>query len=62
MPQPPEPATLYPEELEHTHPELPAGHPHTATGTGPGGRHVHAFRIDALHRHWPGRTGPAATG
>lgn len=51
-----------PEELEHTHPELPAGHPHTATGTGPGGRHVHAFRIDALHRHWPGRTGPAATG
>ncbi|MFE1270357.1 MFS transporter [Streptomyces sp. NPDC058757] len=51
-----------PEELEHAHPELPAGHPHTAAGTGPGHRHVHAFRIDALHRHWPAPPGPAPTG
>ncbi|MEV6357043.1 MFS transporter [Streptomyces hydrogenans] len=51
-----------PEELEHAHPELPAGHPHTAAGTGPGHRHVHAFRIDALHRHWPTASGPAPTG
>ncbi|MFJ6409931.1 MFS transporter [Streptomyces hydrogenans] len=51
-----------PEELEHAHPELPAGHPHTAAGTGPGHRHVHAFRIDALHRHWPTASGPTPTG
>ncbi|MER8036975.1 MFS transporter [Streptomyces hydrogenans] len=51
-----------PEELEHAHPELPAGHSHTAAGTGPGHRHVHAFRIDALHRHWPTASGPAPTG
>ncbi|MFF5928099.1 MFS transporter [Streptomyces hydrogenans] len=51
-----------PEELEHAHPELPAGHPHTAAGTGPGHRHVHAFRIDALHRHWPTASGPSPTG
>ncbi|MFJ5710645.1 MFS transporter [Streptomyces sp. NPDC093105] len=46
-----------PERLEHTHPELPAGHPHMATATGPDHRHVHTFRIDALHRHWPTPTG-----
>ncbi|MFF9344541.1 MFS transporter [Streptomyces sp. NPDC014773] len=51
-----------PEELEHAHPELPAGHPHTAAGTAPGHRHVHPFRIDALHRHWPPPPGPAPTG
>ncbi|GHJ96966.1 MFS transporter [Streptomyces sp. NE5-10] len=51
-----------PEELEHAHPELPADHPHTAAGTGPGHRHVHAFRIDALHRHWPTASGPSPTG
>ncbi|NML52006.1 MFS transporter [Streptomyces sp. R302] len=44
-----------PEELAHTHPELPAGHPHMADAPagGPVRAHVHAFRIDALHRHWP---------
>ncbi|MEU9852231.1 MFS transporter [Streptomyces sp. NPDC047974] len=44
-----------PEELAHAHPELPAGHPHMAdaAGAGPVRVHVHAFRIDALHRHWP---------
>ncbi|MEU2547796.1 MFS transporter [Streptomyces roseolus] len=44
-----------PEELAHAHPDLPAGHPHLADapGGGPVRVHVHAFRIDALHRHWP---------
>ncbi|MFD6349805.1 MFS transporter [Streptomyces roseolus] len=44
-----------PEELAHTHPELPVGHPHMADAPdgGPARVHVHAFRIDALHRHWP---------
>ncbi|MEU2508186.1 MFS transporter [Streptomyces sp. NPDC007863] len=48
-----------PEELAHTHPELPAGHPHMAdaAGAGPVRVHVHAFRIDALHRHWPTAVG-----
>lgn len=48
-----------PEELAHTHPELPAGHPHMAdaAGAGPVRAHVHAFRIDALHRHWPTAVG-----
>ncbi|ROQ35184.1 putative MFS family arabinose efflux permease [Streptomyces sp. PanSC19] len=39
-----------PAELEHVHPELPAGHPHLA---GAGAHHAHAFHIDALHRRWP---------
>ncbi|MFF0474939.1 MFS transporter [Streptomyces sp. NPDC004284] len=39
-----------PTELEHTHPELPADHPHL---TGTGGHHSHDFHIDELHRHWP---------
>ncbi|MEU3607513.1 MFS transporter [Streptomyces sp. NPDC035033] len=44
-----------PDELEHAHPELPAGHPHVAAVPAPGHRHSHPFRIDALHRHWPAR-------
>ncbi|MFF3773777.1 MFS transporter [Streptomyces sp. NPDC002232] len=43
-----------PAELAHVHPELPAGHPHLA---GAGAHHVHAFRIDALHRRWPPASG-----
>ncbi|MFI2739827.1 MFS transporter [Streptomyces sp. NPDC018711] len=43
-----------PAELEHVHPELPAGHPHLA---GSGGRHAHAYHIDALHRRWPTPSG-----
>ncbi|MEU2658504.1 MFS transporter [Streptomyces sp. NPDC007325] len=46
-----------PDALEHAHPELPAGHPHTAAATGPDHRHVHPFRIDPLHPHWPTPTG-----
>ncbi|MFF8807593.1 MFS transporter [Streptomyces omiyaensis] len=42
-----------PAELEHTHPELPADHPHMAVGAGRGHRHSHPFRIDPLHHHWP---------
>ncbi|MFE7514511.1 MFS transporter [Streptomyces sp. NPDC057540] len=43
-----------PAELEHVHPELPAGHPHL---DGAGGHHAHAFHIDALHRRWPAASG-----
>ncbi|WP_426366939.1 MFS transporter [Streptomyces sp. E-08] len=43
-----------PAELEHVHPELPAGHPHLA---GAGGHHAHAFHIDELHRRWPTASG-----
>ncbi|MFF5971267.1 MFS transporter [Streptomyces sp. NPDC012769] len=39
-----------PVALPHTHPELPADHPHLA---GAAGGHTHVFHIDALHRHWP---------
>ncbi|MFF5504933.1 MFS transporter [Streptomyces roseolus] len=48
-----------PEELAHTHPELPADHPHMADPAGgdPVRVHVHAFRIDTLHRHWPAPAG-----
>lgn len=38
-----------PEILAHDHPDLPPDHPHLQ-GRGP---HVHAFRIDGLHREWP---------
>ena len=40
-----------PDVLAHAHPELPERHPHFATTAG--GRHVHAFVIDDLHRRWP---------
>jgi MFS family permease len=43
-----------PQELEHAHPELPAGHPHLAEhGTA---AHSHDYRIDDLHRSWPQRS------
>ncbi|MGW4162371.1 MFS transporter [Streptomyces sp. NPDC004788] len=38
-----------PAALPHTHPELPAGHPHLAGA----GAHAHVFHIDALHHRWP---------
>ncbi|KEO86032.1 major facilitator transporter [Erythrobacter sp. JL475] len=42
-----------PAELRHEHPELPADHPHlTEHGSG---NHAHAYVIDELHGHWPGR-------
>jgi MFS family permease len=41
-----------PVEIEHSHDDLPAGHPHLA---GYGHRHIHAFVIDAEHTAWPGR-------
>ena len=43
-----------PDALAHAHPELPERHPHFATSAG--GRHVHAFVIDDLHRRWPSDT------
>ncbi|MDX2264756.1 MAG: MFS transporter [Hyphomicrobiales bacterium] len=39
-----------PEVLEHSHPDLPAAHPHVQTS---GIRHAHTFIIDSLHRRWP---------
>lgn len=43
-----------PDVLAHAHPDLPERHPHFATSAG--GRHVHAFVIDDLHRRWPSDT------
>lgn len=40
-----------PVEIEHHHHDLPPTHPHLAGG----GRHVHAYVIDALHPRWPRR-------
>ncbi len=42
-----------PAELRHEHPELPADHPHLAEHGS--GEHAHAYVIDELHGHWPGR-------
>ncbi|WP_353475931.1 MFS transporter (plasmid) [Salipiger sp. H15] len=41
----------------HSHPELPADHPHLRDhpALGDGHRHEHDFHIDELHRHWPQR-------
>lgn len=41
-----------PEAVEHSHPELPADHPHLAAADR---KHVHAFVIDDLHPAWPMR-------
>lgn len=41
-----------PEEVAHSHDDLPADHPHLA---GHGHSHVHAYVIDAEHTAWPGR-------
>ncbi|MGA0542197.1 MFS transporter [Neotabrizicola sp. VNH66] len=43
-----------PEELAHSHDDLPADHPHLREGIVIGGtRHSHRFVIDDLHRRWP---------
>lgn len=39
-----------PVEIAHRHDDLPADHPHIASGPS----HSHAFVIDDLHPHWPG--------
>jgi MFS family permease len=39
--------------IPHTHPELPASHPHIQGHKG-SRHHSHVFVIDALHRRWPG--------
>lgn len=46
-----------PDELEHSHHDLPAGHPHVqaATAMPDGYVHTHAFVVDAEHVIWPGR-------
>jgi len=38
-----------PAEIPHSHDELPAGHPHIASGSS----HSHAYVIDDLHPRWP---------
>lgn len=40
-----------PAEVDHTHADLPADHPHLTTAHGT--THRHAFVIDDEHRHWP---------
>jgi MFS family permease len=40
-----------PEVVEHSHSDLPPGHPHLVEGH-PGGSASHAFVIDELHPHW----------
>ncbi len=42
-----------PDVVEHSHDDLPAGHPHLAGQRGH--RHAHAFVIDELHGAWPYR-------
>jgi hypothetical protein len=41
------------EIVEHDYFELPADHPHVLEHTREG-THRHAYRIDILHRRWPG--------
>ncbi len=41
-----------PEAMDHSHDELPAGHPHFAEA-GYGHRHAHAYVIDDMHIAWP---------
>ncbi len=47
-----------PQELPHTHPDLPTDHPHLTTepGTGLQHLHVHSYHIDDLHPTWSQRT------
>lgn len=40
-----------PDEIEHSHADLPLDHPHLAAGHG--GRHAHTFVIDDMHAMWP---------
>lgn len=47
-----------PVELVHTHPDLPADHPHLQGHQGD--EHRHALMIDDLHRRWPRATGSTA--
>ncbi|GAA4135096.1 MFS transporter [Aminobacter aganoensis] len=41
-----------PEVMEHSHNDLPAGHPHLEDA-GHGHRHAHAYVIDDMHLAWP---------
>lgn len=41
-------------ELAHRHDGLPPDHPHLAEHTDADGIHRHRYRIDTLHRRWPG--------
>lgn len=42
-----------PEEIAHSHPDLPPDHPHLREHDSLG--HAHAFTIDDLHQRWPAR-------
>lgn len=47
-----------PTQLEHVHPDLPAGHPHLAEARRctHGWQHRHHYVIDRHHRRWPDKT------
>ncbi|MAH14322.1 MAG: MFS transporter [Sphingomonadaceae bacterium] len=42
-----------PAEIAHEHPDLPADHPHLVEHGAD--EHSHAYVIDEIHGHWPGR-------
>lgn len=42
-----------PAKIAHEHPDLPADHPHLVEHGA--GEHSHAYVIDEIHGHWPGR-------
>lgn len=43
--------------MTHTHPDLPADHPHLLEYGA--GEHRHAVVIDEFHPHWPGKRAEA---
>ncbi len=43
-----------PDDVAHSHPDLPPGHPHLADHAA--ADHRHPYQIDALHRRWPSAT------
>ena len=43
-----------PEQIAHTHDDLPPEHPHWRDHSGESGSHAHPFVIDSLHERWPG--------
>lgn len=42
-----------PEQIEHSHAELPPTHVHLSGSINADGHHVHTYLIDDQHRHWP---------
>lgn len=42
-----------PEQIEHSHEDLPLNHPHLIAVNHAGKRHMHAYMIDDEHQQWP---------